>query len=44
MVQTAITATVGMILFLAVFVVPCVYVFRGGRYYYGVGIAWGLAI
>lgn len=44
MIRTMVTAIAGLIFFAAAFAVPCLYVFRGGAYYYGVAIGWMMAV
>ncbi len=44
MIRAIISTAAGLICFSAVFAVPGIYVYRGGRYYYGVAIAWMMAV
>ena len=44
MIRTVIATAAGLVCFAAIFALPCVYVFRGGKYFYGVAMAWGMAV
>lgn len=44
MIQTMMILFAALICFALIFVVPCLYVFRGGAYYYGVAIGWIMAV
>ncbi len=44
MIQATLATIAGLVCFAAIFVVPCIYVFRGGPYFHGVAIGWMMAV